>query len=233
MSKDEPVILSLGGSLIVPNGGINTEFLKRFNEFIRKQITAGKRFFIVCGGGRTSRHYADAADTVLGKQIPPVELDWLSIHATRLNAHLLRTIFKDIANSRLVTHYDREYKLGPQPVVIGAGWKPGWSTDYDAVLLAQRYKSKVLINLSNIETVYDKDPHKHSNARPIKKINWNEYRQIVGNKWSPNLSAPFDPIASRLAQEIGLTVIIVKGDNFSNLEKVFNGGKFHGTVISP
>lgn len=233
MRDKEPIILSLGGSLIVPTGGINTSFLKKFNKFIRKKVAEKRSFFIVCGGGRTSRHYADAADKVLGKKIPPEELDWISIHATRLNAHLLRTIFKDIAYPRLITHYDREYSIGNYSVIIGAGWKPGWSTDYDAVLLAKRYKSKTLINLSNIEKVYTKDPKKHPDAIPIDRINWKVYLTLVGDKWRPNLSAPFDPVASKLAQKLGLRVIILKGNNFANLEKFFSGEKFIGTTILP
>ena len=231
MGKKEPIILSLGGSLIVPNGGVDIDFLKKFNNFIRKYVAAGRRFFIVCGGGKTSRYYAEAADEVWGKKIPPEELDWLSIHATRLNAHLLRTIFKDIACPTLVTHYDRDYKIGNYKVVIGAGWKPGWSTDYDAALLAKKYKSRILINLSNIKTLYTKDPQKYPDAIPIKRTTWEHYRTLVGNKWSPNLSAPFDPVASQLAQKLKLTLFIVKGDDFENLEKVLGGRKFEGTVI--
>lgn len=233
MREKEPIIVSLGGSLIVSNGGINISFLKKFNKFIRKKVAERRSFFIICGGGKTSRHYADAADKVLGKKIPPEELDWISIHATRLNAHLLRTIFKDIAYPKLITHYDREYKMGNFPVVIGAGWKPGWSTDYDAVLLAKKHGSKTLINLSNIKAVYTKNPQKHPDASPIEKTDWKFFRTLIGDKWSPNLSLPFDPVASKLAQELGLTVFIVKGDDFPNLEKVLKGKKFIGTTITP
>ncbi|EKE25882.1 MAG: hypothetical protein ACD_5C00009G0001, partial [uncultured bacterium] len=37
MNKDK-IVISLGGSLIVPNGGIDIAFLKRFNDLIRKQL---------------------------------------------------------------------------------------------------------------------------------------------------------------------------------------------------
>ena len=51
----EKIILSVGGSLIVPNGGINITFLSKFNSFIREQLAnhPNRQFFFVIGGGAT------------------------------------------------------------------------------------------------------------------------------------------------------------------------------------
>lgn len=233
MEKTEPIILSLGGSLIVPNGGIDTDFLKKFNEFIRQEVAAGRRFFIVCGGGRTARHYRDAGQAVMGKKLTDDDLDWLGIHATRINAHLLRTIFKDLALPRVIDKYDIKYDTSSYPIIICSGWKPGWSTDYDAVALAKNYHAKTLINLSNIDMVYDKDPSKFKDATPIERTSWEYFRSLIGDKWDPGLNTPFDPVASQLAQKLDLTVVILRGNNLENLEKVFKGKKFTGTVIAP
>lgn len=226
----ENIVISLGGSLIIPNGGINTDFLKRFNFFIRKQITAkNRRFFIVCGGGSTTRHYQEAAREVVGT-ISNEDLDWLGIHSTRLNAHLLRTIFQDIAYFRVKKHYD-QLDVVNKPVMIASGWKPGCSTDYDAVLLAEEYKAETVINLSNITMVYDRDPNKFSNAKPFSELSWMEYRKMVGDKWSPGMHAPFDPVAAQKAQGLGLKVVIMEGENLENVEKFLDGKEFIGTVI--
>ena len=37
-SDNKPIVLSVGGSLIVPNGGINTAFLKNLNACIRDHV---------------------------------------------------------------------------------------------------------------------------------------------------------------------------------------------------
>ncbi|MCJ7826604.1 UMP kinase, partial [Patescibacteria group bacterium] len=215
-------ILSLGGSLVVPNGGIDTQFLIAFNEFIRNQVSAKKRrFFIVVGGGIIMRKYRDAAMQVHGK-ISNADLDWLGIHATRLNAQLLRTIFIDIAHSRIIKHYEIILKID-EPVAIAAGWKPGWSTDYCAVTLCQDYGVKDMVNMSNIDKIYDKDPKQFPDAKPIDKISWSDYRKISGDEWTPGLNLPFDPIASKLAQELGVTVKILNGKNLDNLEKALDG----------
>jgi len=235
--KEPPIIISVGGSLIVPDGGIDHHFLSKLNLFIRNQVKKGRRFFLVAGGGRIARHYRDAGKKVIGN-IADEDLDWIAIHATRLNAHLLRTIFEDIAHPRIIENYDKKLFKWKEPVVVGAGWKPGWSTDYDAVKIAEDYGGKVILNLSNVDWVYDKDPIKYQDAKPIKKMTWTQMDELVGKelidgKWVPGMSAPFDPIATKLAKKLNLTVIVANGKDFNNLENIIEGDSFKGTVVMP
>ena len=226
-------ILSLGGSLIVPNGGIDTKFLTEFNTFIRKQVSEKKRrFFIVAGGGATTRNYQNAAHQVLGGDISNNDLDWLGIHATRLNAQMMRTIFVDIADPRVIKHYEIILKI-ESPVAIAAGWKPGWSTDYCAVTLCQDYGIREMINMTNIDKVYDKDPNKFPDAKPIDSISWAEYQKIAGDEWTPGMNLPFDPIASKLAGEMEATVKILNGKDLDNLARALDNEEFKGTTIHP
>ena len=118
-----------------------------------------------------------------------------------------------------------------EKILIAAGWEPGFSTDYDAVLLARQFKVSTLVNLSDVDYVYDKDPKYHRSAKPIKNMGWKKFRSIVGNKWDPGLNKPFDPIASREAQKLGMRVVIMKGSGLKNLDSFLSGGKFRGTVI--
>ena len=178
----------------------------------------------------TTRHYQAAARDVLGHQLKADDLDWIGIHATRLNGHLLRTIFRDIAHPIMIDDYSMIRKP-TESVIVGAGWKPGWSTDYDAVLVCEDYGAKTIINLSNINMVYDKDPRKNKDAKPLEKISWDELRELVGDKWIPGMHTPFDPIAAKKAQSLGIKVVLANGNNFQNLENYFKGKKFVGTVI--
>src|SRR3989344_3292661 len=221
-SFSDKVIISVGGSLIVPNGGINTEFLKKLNSFVREQLAKNenRQFFLVAGGGMTTRHYQNAAKDVIEHELTRDDVDWIGIHVTRLNAHLLRTIFRDIAHPFIIKHYDIIRKV-TEPVVVAAGWKPGWSTDYDAVLLCEDYGIDSVLNLSNIDRLYNKDPRKFSDAKPINKISWREFQILVGKEWIPGMNAPFDPVASKKASELGIKVVILKGDNLKNLDNYF------------
>lgn len=227
-------IISLGGSLIAPPAGIDWRFLKKFRTLIMARMKKGERFVIVTGGGQTARSYQEAAVKVT--KLTADDRDWLGIHTTRLNAHLIKTIFRAYAhprinkNPRTKADLKKHFAKG-EKIMVAAGWRPGWSTDYVATILAERLKAKTIINLSNIKYVYDKDPKKFKNAKKITEINWTDFRKIVGNVWDPGLNAPFDPIASKLAQELKLKVIIAQGKNIKNLEKIFDKEKFIGTVI--
>lgn len=230
MSKDKPIIISLGGSLVVPNGGIDTEFLSQFNQFIRNKIARKWRFFIVVGGGATARHYIEGAKNIVGN-ITDWDLDYLGIHATRLNAHVVRTIFQDVAHPRIITNYEKKIETITQPVVVAAGWKPGFSTDYDAVVLARDYGGDTVINLSNIKCVYDKDPNRSKDAKPLKSMSWNEFEILVGDKWIPGSNLPFDPKATKLAKKLNLRVFVL-GNDLENLDQVLQEKPFIGTLIS-
>ncbi|MBI3342975.1 UMP kinase, partial [Candidatus Gottesmanbacteria bacterium] len=185
---------------------------------------------IVVGGGATTRHYQAAARSVHG-QIENEDLDWIGIHATRLNAHLLRIIFRDISHSHVLKHYEIIRKTD-DPVVIAAGWKPGWSTDYCAITVCQDYGIANIVNMTNIDKVYDHDPKKFPDAKPIDSISWKAYRKMAGNTWVPGMNLPFDPIASKLAAELGVTVKILNGKNLPNLAKALDGKEFVGTTIA-
>ena len=232
MAYKDKIVMSIGGSLIVPDGGIDTKFLKELNDFIRKQLAKNKnrQFFLVVGGGTIARHYRDAGRDVIGHELTRDDLDWLGIHATKLNAHLVRTIFRDIAHPYIIKHYEIIRKATEQ-VVVAAGWKPGWSTDYDAVLLCEDYHVKEIINLSNISQVFDKDPKKFKDAKPIDRISWKNFKKLVGDEWIPGMNAPFDPVAAQKAQELGVKVVVMSGKDFGNIGRYFNGEKFVGTVI--
>ncbi len=221
------VVVSLGGSIIVPDD-VDVSFLKRFRKLILDHVKSGKRFTIICGGGSTTRKYQRGAKEVF--TLDNEDLDWIGIHATRLNAHLLRTILRDVAHPRIIKDPTRPI-MCDEKVIIAAGWKPGFSTDYDAVLLAKGYGAKTVINLSNIAQVCDKDPKYHKDAKPIGRIGWKAFRKIVGDKWVPGANLPFDPIASKEADGLGLRVLIMRGTDIENLDAALKGKKFKGTVV--
>ncbi len=131
MPHHETIIMSVGGSLIVPDQ-IDTTFLTNLKDFIIKETAKGRRFIIIAGGGKTARRYQDAAAVVSTMQNE--DLDWLGLHATRLNGHLLRTIFRDLAHPVMITNPDEILDIRTEsPLIIAAGYRPGASTDLRAV----------------------------------------------------------------------------------------------------
>lgn len=228
-SKPGTIVLSVGGSLVVPNGIIDTKFLSGLKKLIESQVKRGWHFVIVVGGGGTARHYQQAAKKV-GK-LSAEDLDWLGIHSTRLNGHLMRTIFRQIAHLEMFNDPRKVPKTWQGKVLVAAGWRPGWSTDYVATMIAKRLGAKLVVNLSNIDYLYTADPKKDKNAKPIVEIDWPAFRKMVGNKWDPGMNAPFDPVASKLAHESKMSVILANGNKLGNLESLLKGDGYKGTVI--
>ncbi|MFA6463425.1 MAG: UMP kinase [Candidatus Paceibacterota bacterium] len=222
-----PIVISLGGSLIVPEA-IDTDFIKKFKAIIDKEVGLGKRFIIICGGGRIARNYQIAGQKIT--KLRSADIDWLGIHSTRLNSQLIKTIFLPKVEE-IVVHDPHEKITFKKSILVAAGWKPGWSTDYDAILLAKRFKATKVINLSNIDYVCDKDPKKHSDAKVLLNITWKDYRKLIPTKWSPGLSSPFDPIASKEAEKSNIKVAVISGENLDQLDNFIYDKPFEGTLI--
>ncbi|MDE2031238.1 MAG: UMP kinase [Patescibacteria group bacterium] len=227
MNEKEYIVISLGGSLIVPDE-IDVDFLKSFTENIKNYTNKGFNFVIITGGGSTARTYIDALKKITNPN--NIDLDWIGIATTRVNAELLRVSFGDIAHSFIVMDPDSILKTD-KSIIIGGGWKPGNSSDLAAVHAACSVGAKKVINLSNIDYVYNKDPKKFPDAEIIKKSTWPDFRAILPKEWNPGLNSPFDPIAAQKAESLGLEVVIMNGKNIENLNNYLNGEDFMGTVI--
>lgn len=226
--EKETIIISLGGSLIIPDE-IDVSFLKDFKELIISQIKLGKKFVIVTGGGKICRKYNRAAEEI--SKISNTDLDWLGIYSTRFNAEFVKVLFGELAEKEIILDPTLPIELD-KSIVVSGGWKPGWSTDYVAVMLGRHLNAQKIINLSNTDYVYDSDPKTNSKAKKIEKISWKEYRELIPKEWNPGLNSPFDPIASQMAEENDLEVIIMNGKPIDNLANYLNGKDFLGTTIS-
>ena len=223
------IILSLGGSIINP-GRVDTRFLKAFRTLILSQSKKGYRFVIVTGGGSVCREYQKAALSV-DPRVGDVDLDLVGISATKMNAELIRALFGKHAHYEVLQNPAKRV-ITNKKILIGAGWKPGSSSDKDAVILAQTFDADLVINMSNISFVYSADPKKVKHVTPIARMSWNELLKITGRRWSPGAHQPFDPEASKLAQQLGIKAVICLGTDLRNLRAVITGGSFIGTVIS-
>ena len=227
-------VLSVGGSIVAPDKP-DFDFLDKFSKTIRSWLSqdSSRKIIMVIGGGAPARDYQNAYRKVCDLRKAPAkndEADWIGIMATRLNAQLVKAVFEDLCPNPVVYDPTTVDMFGGQ-ILVAAGWKPGFSTDNDAVVLAERFSGNLVVNLSNIAKVYTDDPKKNPEARPIDSISWEDFIKIVGTEWVPGKNTPFDPIASQRAQKAGIKVICAAGKDIENLENILNGKDFKGTVI--
>src|SRR5574344_2352948 len=226
-------VLSVGGSIIAPEFP-DSNFLEGFCAMVRSYLESheGDKLILVAGGGGPARIYQKSfrAVTKTGDDAGTDAADWIGIMATRLNAQLLKACFGSLCMEDVVTDPTKAKKFRGS-ILVAAGWKPGFSTDNDAVLLAEKFKADTVVNLSNIEKVYTDDPRKNPDAKPLDSISWKDFRVMVGDEWTPGKNCPFDPIARKKAEQLGLTVICASGKNIANIRSILNGGLFIGTKI--
>jgi len=229
-------VISLGGSIIAPEG-VDSGFLAQFASLVYETLDADRdrRYIIVTGGGAPARVWQQAYKAAASAcprvgQVLDEEADWIGVSATRLNAQLLRAIFSEVCPDPVVTDPTSVRDFAGR-VLVASGWKPGFSTDNDAILLAENFAASQVINLSNIEKVYTADPKTDKSAKPIDAISWPDFRKIVGDTWKPGANVPFDPVASRRAQLAGIKVICAAGKDLQNLRAILSGKPFVGTTI--
>lgn len=224
-------VLSLGGSIVAPEK-VDVEFLTRFKASIAGYLEERKdaRLILTVGGGAPARIYQEAARKI-SPSSSAEELDWLGIRATHLNGALVRAVFSEYVENELVTDPTGDFSFDGR-ILVAVGWKPGFSTDTDAVYLARKFGAKTVVNLSNIKKVYTDDPRKNPDAKPLDHISWDDFIAMVGETWTPGKNTPFDPIASQIARKEGMRVICMDGRNIENLMAMLSDRPFEGTTIS-
>ncbi len=224
------LVFDFGGSIIVPNE-IDTDFLKKFRTFLSQRLEQDKdlRAIIVVGGGSPARVYQNAYKA-LQDHADHDTLDRIGIAATKLNASLLVALFAEYCEQPVVEDPSNPGEFTGR-ILVGAGWKPGFSSDFDAVLLAEKFQAQSLMNLSNITQIYSDDPNKNPQAKPYSSMTWAQYEKLCGTEWVPGANLPFDPVATAHAKKIGLHVTTMNGRNLDNLANFLDGKEFIGTEI--
>ncbi|MCK5197287.1 MAG: UMP kinase [Spirochaetales bacterium] len=225
-------VLSVGGSIVAPDA-VDKAFLVSFRKAIMDYLDddLNRKLVFVIGGGGPARSYQKAYREIVEEPNSDSQ-DWIGIMATRLNGELLKGIFADDCPEPVVTN-PTSVKTFRGRILIAAGWKPGFSTDNDSVLLAENLGADTVINLSNITKVYSADPKLDPDAVPLDNISWDEMKKLVGDKWIPGVNVPFDPVATKRASELRLKVITAAGKDIENMKRILTGYEFEGTTIGP
>jgi len=232
LSMENIKVLSVGGSIVAPDT-VDIDFIKNFRQAILEYLDEDpdRKLIFVVGGGGPARTYQKAYREIV-KESNTDSQDWIGIMATRLNGELLRGVFSSDCPDPVVTNPTSVKKINGR-ILVAAGWKPGFSTDNDSVLLAENIGADTVINLSNISKVYSADPKFNPDAVPLDYLTWSEMRKLVGDKWVPGVNVPFDPVATKRASELNLKVITAAGNDIENMKKILAGFNFEGTTIGP
>jgi uridylate kinase len=222
------IVLSLGGSIIVPNE-VDVEFLKKFRETIKKNEKKYK-FVIVCGGGSVARKYINALKENKSSEFLQ---SMAGITITRVNARFMTYFFGKDASAGISHDMNQVKNLLKKNDIVFCGalrYAPNQTSDATAVRLANFFKTD-FINLTNVKGLYDKNPFDDKTARFISKATIEEFNKIVmsiPNK--PGMHAPVDHVAMKIIKKHRIKTYII-GKDVKQLDNLLNGKSFIGTVI--
>jgi uridylate kinase len=227
--KKEVKVLSLGGSLIVPEK-IDVKFLKKFREVLNRNSRKYK-FVIVCGGGTVARKYISALKELeLNEEFQSLS----GISATRMNARFMSYVFGK--NPRMgIPHTMKDVKkyLKNQDVVFCGAleYKPKQTSDSTATEIALNLKSD-FINLTNVRGLYNKNPKKYKDAKFVPQASWRElFKMATREKFRPGQHFVIDQTAAKIILKHKIRTYIL-GKDLSQLDNLLKNKKFKGTTIS-
>lgn len=220
------VVISLGGSIFSKDDGIDLKYVKCFSREILK-VSKDHQVFIVTGGGRTARRFIES-----GRRLDASEemLDLLGILATRLNALIISSSLGSMGLDFVPEKVEEANNIKGRIFVMG-GTVPGHSTDAVSAMLAVHIDADILINATNVDGVYEKDPKENSSAKRFDRLSPEELIKIVKTEeYHAGTSTVFDPKAARIIHEKGIKTVVLDGREVENIVNVING-KFTGTLI--
>jgi uridylate kinase len=225
--KKEMIVLSLGGSQIIPED-INHPYLKKFKETVLKH-TETYKFAIVCGGGSLARKYITAIKKEKGDLY---HQSLAGINATRANARFISYFFGHDPKYGIpkTLRTVKKYLKKRDIVFCGAlEYKENQTSDTVAALITKKMKGE-FVNLTNVKGLYTKDPKKYKNAKFIPKISWENFDKIVQKiKFKPGQHFVLDQGASTIIKKRKIKTIIIK--DVKELDNYLKKKKFIGTVI--
>ena len=164
--------------------GIDVSTISSIAKEVKKVYESGYQICIIIGGGNIFRGIKGASEG-----IDRSTSDYMGMLATVMNALSFQSCLEKIKiptrvqsainmsqvaepyiKRKAVRHLEKK-----RIVIFAAGTgNPFFSTDTAASLRASEMNCSLIIKATKVDGIYDKDPIKYSNAKLIKKINYNE-----------------------------------------------------------
>ncbi|MDI6722143.1 MAG: UMP kinase [Candidatus Aenigmarchaeota archaeon] len=212
------IVIKIGGSLAITGSGPDEDYVKKLLPVIR-EIKKRHKIVFVIGGGRLIRNYYSSLASF---NMSDAEKESILIELLRANVKFFSLLLE---MKPIFTMEDlKKNKFG----VIG-GIKPGTSTDANAAYAASLIKAGMLIKMTNVNGIYDKDPNKYDNAKKLDEVKFSELKNY-SVKGRPVSYGILDPTAMKIITRNKITTYVIDGRQPENLLKVVRGGKI-GTVI--
>lgn len=221
---EKTILIKLSGEAMSGKYGQGLDFgyIEKICQMIKEtHDEQNTKIGIVCGGGNFLR----------GREASTMDretADYTGMLATIMNSLVLKDTFNrinypaynqsglgvdiiDKPNSEKALAALNEGKI----VIYGGGTgKPFFSTDTGAALRAVDIKANIIIKLTNVDGVYDKDPNKYSDAIKYDKVT---YKEVLEKKLGI-----MDLEAIELCQKNNIEIIVANINTPHCLKRIVN-----------
>jgi uridylate kinase len=232
--KYRRILLKLSGEALMGStqNAIDSATLSQIADELVDVHGLGVEIAMVLGGGNIFRGIA-ASSTGMDR----AHADYMGMLATVINSLALQDALEARgAHTRVMTALEMERVAEPyirrrsirhlekgRLVIFAAGTgNPYFTTDTAASLRAMEIGAEIVMKATKVDGVYDKDPHKHKDARMFRRLS---YLDVLNR----NL-AVMDSTAISLCRDNNLPILVFNMTKPGNIRRVLLGEPL-GTMV--
>ncbi len=226
------VLLKISGEVLAGPAkmGIDFDTVRPICEAIKKAHDAGAEIGLVIGGGNFWRGRSSGA-------MDRTRADHIGMLATAMNALAVADALEDVGldvrvqtaiemrqvaepyiRNRAIRHFEKG-----RIVIFGCGTgSPFFSTDTAASLRAAEINADIMLKATNVDGVYDKDPHKYPDAVQYKTLS---HADVV----EKNLGV-MDSTAAAMCRDNNIPILVFNLEDPENIYRAITGDEI-GTLV--
>ena len=231
-SKYRRIVLKLSGEALAGKGGfgIDHQTVLPICNSIKSCVELGAQVGIVVGGGNfwrgrtsgkmdhTRADHMGMMATVINALALEDALEEVGVPARVQTAIPIQTVAEPYSRDEAVRHME-----AGRVVLFGCGTGcPFFSTDTTAALRAVEVGADIVLKATMVDGVYDKDPHKHPDARRYDTVS---FSQVLTQQLSV-----MDMTAASLCRDNGLPVLVFDLSDPENICRAVRGENI-GTIV--
>ena len=232
MVQYKRILLKLSGEVLAGPRKVGLDFdtIRPICAAVKECVDLGVQVAIVVGGGNffrgrtggnmdhTRADHMGMLATTMNSLALADGLEQLGVPVRVQTAITMQQIAEPYIRNRAVRHLEKG-----RVVVFGCGTgNPFFTTDTAAALRASEIDADIMFKASNVDGIYDKDPHKYADA---KKYDVLTYTNILAN----NLKV-MDGTAASLCRDNKLPILVFNLEDPSNIVKAVQGENI-GTIV--
>ena len=226
------ILLKISGEVLAGGKGMGIDYDTVLNicSAVKECVNMGVQVGLVVGGGnfwrgrssgdmdRTRADHMGMLATVMNSLALADALEHLKVPVRVQTAIAMQQIAEPYIRNKAVRHLEKG-----RVVIFGCGTgNPFFTTDTAAALRALEIDADIMFKATNVDGVYDKDPHKFED---VKKYDTLSFDEIL----SHDLKV-MDGTAASLCRDNSIPILVFNLDDPQNIVKAIKGENV-GTVV--